>query len=397
MDELTQNTKAFVFVVCGAREHIDTLHLALKHIRQYTKYPIIILSDTSRNEINIEHDNLIDVRCPEIYNNHQASIYLKTGIHKFLPKHKHYCYLDTDIIALNEEINNIFNHYVPPITFAPDHCTVPIFSPYAVNCSCLTKNQTQVAELNALLNRFDPNRQFSEEQKEASKTLIALFNQKKKNKLSYLLIILRYLISRKIFTLNDFFLDKKTKIWYRAADKLPVLYDYKRIAKTIAAKSPYRWRSVLRAWQNAEGENVFNLRCDHLTESISEDFNIRVSNKNWQHWNGGVFLFDDQSEDFLNGWHDKSLQAFDLPNWKTRDQGTLIATAWEFGLDKHKTLDKKWNFLADYYKEGIDFNEKGEFTDDYWNTSQKVNFIHIYHHWGDESWPLWNWVTAQRK
>ena len=286
---------------------------------------------------------------------------------------------------------------MPPITFAPDHCTLPVFSPYAINCPCLTKNQNQVAELNALLDKYDPNRQFSEEQKEASKNLIGLFNQKKKNKLNYLFTILKYLTSSNTFALGDFYLDKKTKIWYRTADKLPVLYDYKRIAKKISESSPYRWRSLLRAWQNAEGENVFQLQCDHLKESIANDFNIQLSNKNWQHWNGGVFLFDDESKEFLNAWHDKSQRIFDLANWKTRDQGTLIATAWEFGLDKHPSLEKKWNFLADYYKEGLDFNNKGEFTDDYWNTRQKVNFIHIYHHWGDENWALWNWVTAQYK
>jgi hypothetical protein len=47
----------------------------------------------------------------------------------------------------------------------------------------------------------------------------------------------------------------------------------------------------------------------------------------WQHWNGGVFLFDDSSVEFLSSWHEKTvMRIFDLPNWKTRDQGTLIAT-----------------------------------------------------------------------
>jgi len=88
------------------------------------------------------------------------------------------------------------------------------------------------------------------------------------------------------------------------------------------------------------------------------------------------------------------MNIFKLRNWKTRDQGTLIATAWQFGLKNHKTLSKKWNFIADYNKQGLELKNDGTITDDFWKTSYKPSFIHIYHHWQDTNWYIWNWVDS---
>lgn len=85
----------FVFVVCGSAEHISTLNLSLKFLRRYSAYPVLVVTDSSRNEIAIEHDNIIDVETPQQYSHHEASIFLKTGLHKFLPdiNTNKYCYL----------------------------------------------------------------------------------------------------------------------------------------------------------------------------------------------------------------------------------------------------------------------------------------------------------------
>ena len=104
-------------------------------------------------------------------------------------------------------------------------------------------------------------------------------------------------------------------------------------------------------------------------------------------------MFDDSSHQFLEQWHKKTLQIFELPEWRTRDQGTLIATVWQFCLQKHPTLSKQWNFIADYNKAGLDFKEESIFTDDFWKTKYTPSFIHIYHHWADENWKIWNWVA----
>jgi len=130
-----------------------------------------------------------------------------------------------------------------------------------------------------------------------------------------------------------------------------------------------------------------------LLLQIAETFEISIKEKNWQHWNGGVFLFNHESDGFLNAWHKKTMRIFTLPNWKTRDQGTLIATAWEFGLNNHATLSKKWNFIADYFNNGLMLNSnEGLITDDGFKTSYKPEFMHIYHHWGKQDWDVWQWI-----
>ncbi|MGM0650481.1 MAG: hypothetical protein ACQES1_08250, partial [Bacteroidota bacterium] len=74
----------FVFVVCGSKEHIDKLNFSLKFLKHFSNKNIIVVTDLSRNEAKINHDNILDVSTPEYYNNHKASIYLKTSLHKRL-------------------------------------------------------------------------------------------------------------------------------------------------------------------------------------------------------------------------------------------------------------------------------------------------------------------------
>src|SRR5271170_7374643 len=97
----------FVFVVCGGREHIDTLHFSLHYLKHFSKNEIIVVTDSLRNAIPVEYDNVVDIKTPEIFTNHQAGIYLKTGLNKFLPKGFTYCYLDADVVALREDCDDI--------------------------------------------------------------------------------------------------------------------------------------------------------------------------------------------------------------------------------------------------------------------------------------------------
>ena len=79
--------------------------------------------------------------------------------------------------------------------------------------------------------------------------------------------------------------------------------------------------------------------------------------------------------------------------WVTRDQGALIATVWEFGMEKHPTLPIEFNFIADYNHPTMIY--KGEFRFDVSEDLKNVqpHFIHIYHHWGDKEWTLWKDVV----
>jgi len=234
----------FVYVVCGDDEYIKTLHTSLKFLKKYSKNKILVVTDLNRNNLDIKHSEIINISTPKNYDHHQASIYLKTGVFQFVDLQHNYCYLDTDVIAVSSKVDEIFEHFNAPISFAPDltvyDTNVARFSPWAMNCKCKGFSTTQ--------------------------------------------------------------------------------------------------------------------SCSHLTEAIEQKFQLKV-NDNWLHWNGGVFLFNQQSEYFMQTWHDLTLDAFDDDYWKTRDQHTLITTIWKLGLENHTCLPQYFNFIADLGNTNLVFNK----------------------------------------
>jgi hypothetical protein len=211
------------------------LHRSLEYLRPRTALPIIVVTDTRRNEIAIDHPTVIDVETPRQFNHHQASIFLKTGLHRVLPAHFDYAYLDTDVIAAGDEVDLIFHHQSGPVTFARDltflKSCVGTFSRWAVNCSCLEGDRRTVP-------------------------------------------------------------------------------------------------------------------CSHLAQAIERKFGVSVQDE-WVHWNGGVFLFGADGLTFMEMWHTLTMQIFEDPYWRTRDQGTLIATVWKLGLQRQACLPLEYNFILD--------------------------------------------------
>lgn len=382
----------FIFVVCGGKEHIETLHFSLKYLKKNSSNEIIVVTDSKRNEIPLNHENIVDVETPQNFNHHQASIYLKTGLHKFLPKGNNYCYLDTDVVALSKDCDKIFDEFITPIRFAPDHCTVQKFSPYAVNCGCMEKWEKDRAIFNKALDKYDKNRQIKDDVViQKAKELQFHFDGLKKSFSKKLWTALRYFTSYPKFKLNkQFYFDKKKRTWHiNSGEAIMYEVDVRAIQKETGLKYN-KWKQQ---WLNKAGEDIWQDECNHLVEQIKTTFNIEVKNLKWQHWNGGVFLFNDESHAFMDAWFDKTMHIFSLPEWKTRDQGTLIATAWEFGLESHPSLSKKWNFIADYYNKGLILKAgQNQISDDGFKKSYQPAFIHVYHHWGDESWAVWRWV-----
>jgi hypothetical protein len=389
-------TKTFVFVVCGSTEHIETLHFSLRALKKVSDYPIVVLTDSSRNEMPIEHDSIIDIKTPEQYNHHQASIFLKTGIHKFLPAGHLYCYLDTDIVAIDKGVNEIFNYKKDIISFSTDHCKIRKFSPHAVNCDCLKENQALRQELSDILLKYNAQLYIKDPVLiEKQRSLIKKFEVIKQDKVSYFFITLRFL-----FTLTKFKLDEDTyflrwrKIWVDKNGDTILFTKPRRLVSLIEKETAWKWDSSAEKWISPQGHDIDDLACDHLTGYIFDKFKIKVEETDWQHWNGGVFLFDDESGPFLESWHRKTLAIFEDKKWKTRDQGTLIATAWEFGLQQAKTIPIEFNFLADYHHPTLLYL-KG-FTFRFNNKGEKISphFLHIYHEWGNREWDLWRDVEA---
>jgi hypothetical protein len=377
----------FVFVVCGSKEHIDTLHFSLNFIKKYSKKRIIVLTDLERNEIPIIHNEIINIKTPFEFNHHQASIYLKTGIFKFLPEGNLYCYLDTDVISMNSDIDTIFNEFSSPISFAPDHCTMEYFSPFAINCECSNQFKLERERFDIELNKIDFTKKSDDfEIIEARKKLHYVYNEIKQNKIKLLYTAIKYFCSKKNFILNDEILfDKKERKWKLNNGKI-FMNDIN--IRKVAKKSKLKWSYLKNEPISSTGKSIWRDQCNHLLEEIKNKFTIKINKPNFQHWNGGVFLFDDSSRDFLNEWHNSTLEIFKNPKWKTRDQGTLIKTVWQFGLQNHPMLDKKWNLIADFHNPYLKW--ENDFIRVSLNESYKPSFVHVFHHFGDENWEFWN-------
>jgi 4-hydroxybenzoate polyprenyltransferase/SAM-dependent methyltransferase len=266
----------FVYVVCGSAEHIETLHLSLRHLRPRTRQEILVVTDSTRNEIPVSHDRVIDVATPAALDAHQASIWLKTSLHRHVPLDRPTCYLDSDIVAIRGGVDDVFDHYRPPVTFASDRMIrdngVDRFSPWAMTCACT------------------------------------------------------------------------------GFDEVPT--------------------------------------CPHLRLALADCFGVEVPG-DWLHWNGGVFVFDAGSTAFLDAWHERCLEAFDDPRFQTRDQHTLIATAWASGLADHPRLPAEFNFIVDLGNYHITGYGGGRYAIHPDEEPVDAQFLHLYsNHLHDPSFTL---------
>lgn len=388
------SSEKFVFVVCGGKEHIDTLHFSLRYLRHFSQKDIIVVTDSTRNEIKVEHDHVINVKTPTGFTHHQASIYLKVGLNRFLPKGFNYCYLDTDVVALDVECDSIFSYKKGPVTFAADHCRMPEFSPSAVTCACIEKSRKDITELEALIKRYDPaeilkNPDFIERRNQVLKK----FDSIKRNPLKNAWISLRFNLAKDKFVLDDDTIyDVKGKYWHNS--KGENIFVTGTMEEGVEKNSSYKWDRSKNQWLNSTGNHVYGYECQHLREAIFSLWGIAIPDENYQHWNGGVFLFDDSSEEFLNKWFDKTMQIFKTPGWQTRDQGTLIATAWELGVQDNPLLPVEFNFIADYQNPALQISKDGKLSTDGFISSVKPHFIHIFHSFGKKGWPVWDYVCS---
>jgi hypothetical protein len=228
----------FAYVIAGESQ-VPRLNQSLQFLKHFVRCDIVVIA--SRCTSDIDHDQVLRPYVEAHFDDHQASILLKTGIHRVLGKVSgQYCYIDSDVIAVSSECEEIFSRKAGPVTFAADHARLDRFSRYAVRCAC------------------------------------------------------------------------------------------------------------------QRGE------CEHLTQAIAEKFNIQVLDSKWQHWNGGVFLFDSESTDFLDTWTDLTRSVFQDSFWRTRDQGTLVASVWRHGLQHQALLDRRFNYIVDPWQNVSDQARMGK-------------------------------------
>lgn len=257
--------RAFVYVACGAAIHARTLLRSLEYLRPRTRYPIVVVTDSRRNEVAVEHETIVDVATPPDFDHHQASIYLKTSLHRLLPREREHVYLDTDVIARDGDVDRIFDHGHGLVAFARDlthlESRVGTFSPWAVRCGC----------------------------------------------------------------------------------------------------------------PETEGRS-----CSHLTAAIQSKFGVRVPD-DWMHWNGGVFRFGRDAAPFMDTWHRLTMEIFQDPYWKTRDQGTLIATAWMLGLPDQACLPPHFDFIVDNNNPNLCFDRKTGYSQHESIPGIHPSLLHLYH------------------
>ncbi len=393
----------FVFVICGSKEHTDKLNFSLKFLRHFSNADIVVVTDTTRNENKIEHDRIIDIKTPEKFTHHQASIYLKTGLFKFISikPNDTYCYLDSDIIAVSKACDQVFAHHKHPVSFAKDHNVFSSFSPYAMRCKCLSNYKKRKEEFNsAMKTYFDDYEPGTTESMKHLNALNAIFTRYKKHPLRHVLRILNYLVLRyiapvKAIKLENYTFNKQNRCWYNEKGNM-ISFDYKYHRKKLYHQQGIFYKDG--NWYNRYSDIITpqTPKCHHLQAYISHKYKVNIP-QDWQHWNGGVFLFDRHAKSFMEYWHKISIVEFKCEETKTRDQATLAVSVWKFGLQHHITLPEKFNFIAEYANTDIKWClEKGYTFDDY-KSSFSPAFLHIYHHWGDKSWSIWQSVIQKGK
>lgn len=373
---------AFVFAVCGNSHYIDTLNFSLVPLLKRTKYPVIVVTDLTRNSGEINCEKIIHIETPKNFNNHQASIFLKTSLHKILPEDYSYCYLDSDILAIGNNVDLIFNDFITPIQFALDHCKMNVFSPNAINCNCEEQLKIHQNRLQFLTSEFE---------KSDNPKVNILRDEFEKYQINVresiflrLKYFLMFLLPLKVININyKFYYHRSEKKWKDASG---LTFARKYIFSKIVKDAGYQWDKKNKEPRLKDGTSLKMLECNHLKDEILKKFSVKISNPTFSHYNGGVFLFNNKSHEFLDFWHKSTLEIFNDSRWKTRDQGTLIASTWKFGIQNNKTLNQRWNFIVDYNNDDINYLDvlkKNDFTNG-------IQFLHVYHHFRDKDWAVWN-------
>ena len=390
--------QAYVFVVCGGSKHIETLHFSLKYLKHFSKLNIYVVTDSIRNEKLISHSNIIDIKTPENLDNHQASIWLKTSLHRLLPEENTYCYLDSDVIAVNQNCDLVFNQFISPISFAKDHCKMNSFSPYAINCSCLNNYFNDKSYFEHSVSKIVNNKNYPPDfHNKNTRMLFGFLDNIKNHPFKNAGTIFKLWLGLFGFELklkNEFSLSKKTKGFKIIHNnfEFPFLYFYR---KEIKEKINFEFKYSGLKWIKPDRTEFAKNTCNHLIENITKKFGIKINNPTWQHWNGGVFVFNKDSHAFMEKWHQLTVSIFQDSDWKIRDQGTLIATVWSEGLQNHPTLSEEFNFIADFYKFDMSVSQNSNKLEILKNNKIIYpNLVHVYHEFGTKGWDLWDCIES---
>jgi hypothetical protein len=388
----------FVYAVCGGAEYLEQLNFSLKFLKYFSDFPIIVATDSSRNEIPIEHDNIVDIKTPEELSNHRAHLFIETNLPNYLKIDEKdvCCYLDSDVIAVSKNINEVFSHFQSPVTFAKDHCEIDVFSSKIMNCGCFkdfkekaelfhkiisTLPQTEFNDKEIIINSHELNRYFNEFKTKPVKNIYRI--------LKYLTF--RYLNKDKEIYLGNYMFNRSNHCWYDESGNV-INYDFNYYNKKIYREYGVKFKNGKWLDRNKRLIQPELHYCNHLRDYLKKEYSVNIP-PNFRHWNGGVFLFSKQSKDFMSYWHKITLEeSFKGKIKYYDDQATLVVSAFKFDTLKNKSLPIKYNFIADYNSTDTKWNSELGYTYNNFKTLYNPAFIHVYHHWGDEEWDIWQSV-----
>jgi hypothetical protein len=436
---MPSSAQGYVFAVCGEESHFRCLRRALARLRPRTQHPIFVLVDPGRNPQTQLEAQVIPVSTPEDLDHHQAAIYLKTSVHRYLPGPGPYCYLDSDVLAVSPGVDEVFRHFEPPVTFASDlvfpDSNLRTFSPHAQACRCRANHRKLLLYFQRL-QAFTRDHLKNVDFPSLSQTGFyqgAVFHGEIRNNrwwtgtgrgfhgdgsLKYVQI---YREGNQE-SITYYFPDNQWR-WVKAEAYEPHglwTTDHGLSFHWVEDGSAGYWldqdgdslrrdtedsddqdhettwwyRGKERLWRrqgpeesgywvDAQGRRAPS--CDHLSRALEERFQVQIRDPSWIHWNGGVFLFDPADAGFLETWHGMALDLFGDSRWRVRDQGALVAAAWAHGLEDQPRLPRVFNLIADRQGDPGLWPDLVQVLD-----SGEARLAHLVNGGSkDEDWPVW--------
>ena len=126
--------RGFVFCACG-NDSAARANVALKFLKRFTKLDIVVIK--ARSYVPIYHDQVLESRVPDRFTAAAAAISLKTTLHRILPSASaEWCYLDTNVVAVDRDVDRVFKNRRGPVAFACDDAEIDSLSPNVTGCAC---------------------------------------------------------------------------------------------------------------------------------------------------------------------------------------------------------------------------------------------------------------------
>ncbi|MEO7794252.1 MAG: hypothetical protein ABIV06_05710 [Thermoanaerobaculia bacterium] len=394
---------AFVFAVCGARPHFDRLAIAIAHHARHSRREILVVTDPARNRgvvPPLPADQIVAAATDPGLTDAEAAIELKTGLATLLPAGRLYAYLDSDVLAIGDEVDTIFDAFVPPVTFAPDlpmrGASLRTFSSHAIDCECagerqrLTRFFDRLDDLTALHRQHNDLAPLSDpalysraaftgerrggkwwrgEARGASGDGGIRFEQRFEDGAPVGIV---YRFAGTAWRFEQ--LGGEGGIWHDGDGTMRWVTDagccdggywqdeagdsFRRKPSPAgderlwfrAGAPRRRWQAdpgsdAGGAWVDAHGRELG--ACDHLVDALERLFAITIADRQWVPWNGGVFLFTADAAGFFADWQTRCRTIFRTPGMRVRDQGALVASAWASALENHPRLPQRFNRIVD--------------------------------------------------